>query len=835
MPLRKRNASKARALTASAVKVDIGNKVQAVKIRRLRQSWQEDAWSYRDAIPEIGYAMRFKATAVSRMRLYVAMWVEGEDQPVPLDENPPGLPAGLADAANRALEELAPGRMGHANLLRNLNENIEVAGECYLLGQQDAASGEQEFSIKSIDELVANTDGKWLLRDQPAANGSASIGVEVGADAYIARMWCPHPRFSVWADSPMRSLLESGEELLLLSRSIRAATRSRLANAGILGIASELSFASTTAGGDDDDPEADPFMAQLIDAMVTPISDEASASAVIPIVVRGPADMLEKGIVYKPMIRPADDRAATDRAELIGRIANGLDIPREILTGVADLNHWSAWQVDDSTFRYHIEPAVLRAVDSLTVGYFRPRIIGGEDGQAGYDPEIVKQLVIWYDPTELVTHPDRTKDALDLFDREGLSLAALREAGGWTDDDAPDDDEYLVRLLSKTRTFPPNVVEALFHKVAPGLVIPADKNEPGMGPTGEIPPDETAPAIAPKSTPAIEGPAKSPQPGQGGTPPAVAASVMAALVAAGRVDVTSSARLARIDASLRDTVLAATDQAMHRALERAGNKVKGKAPNALKASLSGVAPDRICATLGQAVVASYGMSEHSLLEEAFAALSERFWTWVDGANRSALATAVKMLRLPIDDPKVTGTRQKQETAAKGAWVWLKGALHARAIDLLYHPQETDTDQTATASGASLVPVGLVRGALALAGGYAGQGVTDLGAPVDGSTPLGGIGSGPIIGGLLRTCGAEIDHYLWVHGISRNPFEPHLELDGTEFTQFTDGRLANSGEQWVGNRFYFPGDHDGCSCDIQYLWTDSGHGTTQADTGLAASV
>lgn len=830
MALRNRNAPKARALTASAVQVDVGNKAQAIKIRRLRQSWQEDAWSYRDAIPEIRYAMGFKSTAVSRMRLFPAMWVDGEDQPVPLDENPAGLPAGLSDAASEALASLATGRMGHANLLRNQSENTEVAGECFLLGQEDPETGEQEFSIRSIDELVVDGEGKYLLRSLPGGSGSSAGGKPVDPNAYIARLWTPHPRFSELADSPMRALLEPCEELVILSRMIRGSARSRYSSAGILGIADELSFASTTDGGDDDDPESDPFFGMLVESMTTAISDEASAAGVVPIIIRGPAELLDKGIVFKDPAREFDNKASALRQELLGRIANGLDIPREILTGVADLNHWTAWQVDDSTFRYHIEPAVLRAVDSLTVGYLRPRLVS-----QGFDLEAIKRLVIWYDPTELVTHPDRSADAQALWDREAISNAALREATGFGDDDAPDDDELLLRMLLKSRTFAPNLQEALFHHTAPNLVIPADKNEPGMGPGGVVAPDDAAPAVAPKApAPAIEGPAKTAPPsGPASGPPAVSASarVMAALTAAGRVDTKRSARLARIDASLRDRMVAAADTAMHRALERAGNRVKGKAPNALKASLSGVTPERICAELGPAVIASYGMTEHSLLADVFASLKDRFAGWIDSAFRSALTTAVGMVGFTVDNPHVRGARQRQEASGAAAWEWLQSALQARASYLLYNPQSTDADDTETAASAALVPVGLIRGALALAGGYAGHGLTDTGQPVDATTPLTGIGSGPIITGVLTAGGADLDHYVWVHGISDHPFEPHLALDGTEFDHFNAETLANTDATWVGNAFFFPGDHDGCSCDVQLMWS----GPAGDGYGLAASA
>jgi hypothetical protein len=84
-----------------------------------------------------------------------------------------------------------------------------------------------------------------------------------------------------------------------LNRTFRATARSRL-NAGALYLPDGLSVA---AQGDpdypyDDENELNPgvtveeaedeFEDQLIDAMTTPIRDEDSASAVVPLIIRGP-------------------------------------------------------------------------------------------------------------------------------------------------------------------------------------------------------------------------------------------------------------------------------------------------------------------------------------------------------------------------------------------------------------------------------------------------------------------------------------------------------------------------------------------------------------------
>jgi hypothetical protein len=39
------------------------------------------------------------------------------------------------------------------------------------------------------------------------------------------------------------------------------------------------------------------------------------------------------------------------RREAVERLAIGLDMPPEVLLGLGDSNHWSAWQVDEQTWK----------------------------------------------------------------------------------------------------------------------------------------------------------------------------------------------------------------------------------------------------------------------------------------------------------------------------------------------------------------------------------------------------------------------------------------------------------------------------------------------------
>jgi hypothetical protein len=111
----------------------------------------------------------------------------------------------------------------------------------------------------------------------------------------------------------------------------------------------------------------------------------------------------------------------------------------------------------------------------------------------------VKRCVLWYDPTELVTHPDQTKDALDLHDRNVLSDAALLRIAASASRTCRARRRTRFRLIEKMRTWPPNLVMAFLHAWDPTLVAPAMTGPPaipGISPTGvDIP--ETPPAQLP--------------------------------------------------------------------------------------------------------------------------------------------------------------------------------------------------------------------------------------------------------------------------------------------------------------------------------------------------
>lgn len=811
---RKPQARPVRVLTASARQLDLKNKTEAHQLRALLQGWQSDAWNFRDSIPELRYAVQFKANAMSRMRLFVGVEPEaGEsDKPIPLDEAT-GIPEEVVSIATQALMDLAVDEGQRRTLLRNLSMNIDVAGECRMLGRTDKETGDEEWSVRSTDEIEIRDDGYWM-REIPDGPQGIIPWEELDPELdSVSRIWVPHPRFNLMADSPLKAMLQACETLLLLRRMIRAEARSRL-NRGILTVPDELSI--KVPDDDNEDPEADPFFSNLVKALIEPIGDEGAASAYAPIAVRGPADVL-KALQHISLTEPFEEQAMKAREELVGNMATGFDLPREVVEGAADMNHWTAWQVDDNTFRHHLEPHVITGCDALTAGYYRPRLLA-QDVPIQY----ARRLVIWYDPTELVTHPDRTADAEKAHAAFVISDEAYRNAAGFSDADKPSPEELEFRQFQHIRTMPPNLLMEFARRMDPSLVVPpitVAGTIPGIKPGGvDIgPPAAPVPGAPATETPipAAPTPAEKPasQPSQG--PPPITASGAAQSARLSR-------KLAGIDRDLRAKLQTAANAAMHRQLERAGANLRTKVAKdeTLRTKIAHRQNERVSAILGKGALAAAGIDAGVLMDSDWSGLRTQFNDWTEAAQKQAIATAIRMGSLSEEDSAVKAAEAAMDAGRDAGWDALSTALTDLGHHLLYNPDpNVGPGEWADLNPDTLVPTGTIRAALGVAGGGDAGVIPGSESTVALGQPIGQIGTGSTITELLTSSNMEQGSYEWDHGPSLDPFEPHLDLDGVEFDSFDSEALANS-TGFPDNAYYFPGDHQGCACDFTPMWVQT---------------
>lgn len=424
-----------KALVSSAVRLQLNGQAAAREQKRMGLPWQQRAFAYYDLLGEIWYAAQFYARALQKIELKLVKRVGPNDWEDVED-------AGLLEYVERVQD---PGG-GRSNLMGAYGRLKFLAGECYLLVTMDEEDDSEVWEMLSADELRWDPTSRTYQRrripnSQPEQYEETPEGVwEPLADTAIAyRFWTRHPQYSGLADGPMRGVLDLCEELVILTRAVRARGRSRLAGSGILLIPDEVDYTSLSGEVPEEDPQADPFIARLTEAMVAGIVDEGTASAVVPLVIRAGGEWIEK-FRHLKIIDALETYPETGlRMECIQRIAIGLDMPPEILLGKADANHWSAWQIDEDSFTAHLQPVVQGFCDDFTGGYLRPSMKA--DGVADW-----KDYAITYDATAVIVHPDRGADAKDAHRALVISDEALRDALGFDDDDVPSDEEYNRRV-----------------------------------------------------------------------------------------------------------------------------------------------------------------------------------------------------------------------------------------------------------------------------------------------------------------------------------------------------------------------------------------------------
>lgn len=430
----------ANALVASAVRMP--KKVS--RIYHTTENWQRRAWEHYDQCGELRYAVNWIANVLTRATLHVARRTETGPERV------------LSGRVVSDFESLFDGPNGQAQMLHSLATHLTVAGEAYLVGREDSAlSTETIWEIVGTEEMRKIGDAWQIVMDDQ------SQPIDLTDNDVIIRIWRSHPRKRILADSPVRAVLPVLEELHGLNRHINAQVTSRLTGGGLLVLPTGLSFPKkdgVNAGAG----EAGSFMEVLGEAMLRPIEDPDSPSAVVPVIVTVPPEAVDKVNLIK-FWSPLDEHAIDLRTEAIRRLALGMDMPSEVLLGTSDMNHWGAWQMEESSIKAHIEPLLELIVNALTVGYLRPLSEKPDPNE-----------VVAYDTTMLRLRPNRSKEAVELYDRAELNGDALRRETGFDADDAMAPDQFKAWLLKKVAggsSTPEQVAEAL--RVLTGVMFPA--------------------------------------------------------------------------------------------------------------------------------------------------------------------------------------------------------------------------------------------------------------------------------------------------------------------------------------------------------------------------
>lgn len=452
-PSRPSPAMRRRALTAAA-QIVTGRELRTIVGR---WAWQKSAWEFYNTIGELHFAVNYLAQSASRARLYVGTPdPHGASAPVPTDDDP---------TARALLDDLGSDFTAHAELIDKMCIQLQVAGECFLIGIDDTddPTADRKWISASSDQLRLAGDSVFL-RTSPATQ------VELPEDStLIIRVYFQDPQFSWQPTSHIRALLPDLARLAALNSHILATTDSRLAGAGVLFIGDSV---SPPVGNPGDEVEhSDPFIDGLMKAMITPITDRNSAAAVVPYVVRVPDESLDK-IKLVQFWTPFDQNIPTLIELTLKKIAIGLNMPPETLLGLGDTNHWSAWAIDENVVKLSVEPILSVICQVLTCEYMRPAYKTLENKKC--------ESVIWFDTTELTSRPNKAAESLVMHDKGLINDAAVRRENGFSEEDAPTEAEKLKSVLWDLATNPasaPYVLPALGVNIPGLLPAPADADD----------------------------------------------------------------------------------------------------------------------------------------------------------------------------------------------------------------------------------------------------------------------------------------------------------------------------------------------------------------------
>lgn len=523
--------------------------IAGTKMKRSHsQKWQDEAWQVYDEVGELRYTANTLSNATSRAKLFAARLPLSDDEPDPIDphadefEEETDTPENDRVAAE-AVQAIGGGALGRAELLRRLAVQLFVPGDGYLVGLPPGVFDdhpEPDGGLEGLPPDVAARDEvslselSWhcLAVSEVSVRGNQIVlkvedeERQVAADdAVLIRVWRPHPRKWWEADSPVKANLPVLRELIGLTKHVGANIDSRLAGAGLLCVPNTVEVQSPAVEDPDTDHQSTPTFTQaLIETMTTPIRDRDSAAAVVPLVAKLPPDAIGK-VQHIQFSTPFDQAAKDLRDEAIRRLALGLDAPPEVLLGLGDTNHWSAWQIEESTVKIHVEPVLALICDALTTEFLWPVL---EEARV----DNARDYVVWFDTADLTLRPNRTGEAQEAYDRGELDGTALRRESGFEEHDAPEKVDRAVEIALNIVQGSPELMgdpglRAVITEIRAALAE-------GRAAAQETPAEEGTPAPEPEPEPDAE--PGGPPDTQGEPPPeTVGAEPVPAAAGNGRV------------------------------------------------------------------------------------------------------------------------------------------------------------------------------------------------------------------------------------------------------------------------------------------------------------
>lgn len=328
-----------------------------------------DAWKVWREVGEIHYATSQQARVLSRVQWDVSL--NGND-----------LEPEMAEDMMKAVFG-----KNYRDLARQKALHLQVAGAYMFVREND----------------------KWQVLGMPLDYRGKEIAKRADVAITVTN---PDPREPGRMDSPVIAAMDVARELILTRAQARAAARNRTAQLGLLLYPLEAAGHDTKA-----------FEKKLSRTISAPLENEMSASSVVPNMVGMQADYIDK---WKTLDLTGDaDQKLHERVDrLVHQIAVILDSPPELLEGMGDANHWTAWAVQEDNWRAHVEPMAGLVSEGWALAFAEA---------AAISPELID---ITADPAPLLERRPALADVKDAYVEGVVNEEFWRTALGADEEDA---------------------------------------------------------------------------------------------------------------------------------------------------------------------------------------------------------------------------------------------------------------------------------------------------------------------------------------------------------------------------------------------------------------
>lgn len=454
------------AVIASAALVDSRQIRTAVRT----DAWQRENWDYYDSVSHLRRALNWIANSLSQCRLYVAE----------VDSDTGQSSETTNEAAKQPLDELLNSQPSSGYLLSRMGLQILIVGETFLVGfdhaqrpGRRASDPRRRWLVCSSEEITMGTGNRVQVR-LPENDQQHTLD----GDYAMLRIWRPHPRRAFQPDTPIKSMRGDLAELTDLSHMVRATARSRFAR-GLFVVPESSSFASPEESENINPLHADPYIDAMVRSWSAGIRDPSSPSVAIPVVTRSPDDATGK-FQFFDLAADFSERISELRSEARRNVTSGLEMPKEILDGLGDTNHWSAARIIDEAITLCVRPLGSLIGDAITEMYHRPAL----EATGGLDPDKYR---IELDTNPLNLRANRAPEAIGLFEQGLLKRDVVLREHGYAESDMPEDTEAQEILLRQLVASHPQLVYSLMPELvkAQPPAPSAGDNQPASEPASE--------------------------------------------------------------------------------------------------------------------------------------------------------------------------------------------------------------------------------------------------------------------------------------------------------------------------------------------------------------